>query len=44
MQYGKKFLIVGSQNAVTYKEIFPLTSVPRLSRINSIGYPAGDSV
>ena len=24
MQYGKKFLIVGSQNAVTYKEIFPL--------------------
>jgi len=22
--YGKKFLIVGSQNAVTYKEIFPL--------------------
>ncbi len=24
MQYGKKFLIVGSQNAITYKEIFPL--------------------
>ena len=24
VQYGKKFLIVGSQNAVTYKEIFPL--------------------
>ena len=24
VQYGKKFLIVGSQNAVTYKEVFPL--------------------
>ena len=24
VQYGKKFLIVGNQNAVTYKEIFPL--------------------
>ena len=24
VQYGKKFLIVGSQNAVTYKDIFPL--------------------
>ena len=24
VQYDKKFLIVGSQNAVTYKEIFPL--------------------
>ena len=24
MEYGKKFLIVGPQNAVTYKEIFPL--------------------
>ena len=24
VKYGKKFLIVGSQNAVTYKEIFPL--------------------
>jgi len=24
VQHGKKFLIVGSQNAVTYKEIFPL--------------------
>ena len=23
VQYGKKFLIVGSQNAITYKEIFP---------------------
>ncbi len=24
MEYGKKFLILGNQNAVTYKEIFPL--------------------
>lgn len=24
MEYGKKFLIIGNKNAVTYKEIFPL--------------------
>lgn len=24
MEYGKKFLIIGHQNAITYKEIFPL--------------------
>ncbi len=24
MEYGKKFLIVGPQNAITYKEVFPL--------------------
>lgn len=24
VEYGKKFLIVGNQNAITYKEIFPL--------------------
>ena len=24
VEYGRKFLIVGSQNAVTYKEVFPL--------------------
>lgn len=24
MEYGKKFLIVGHQNAITYKEVFPL--------------------
>lgn len=24
MQYGKKFLIIGNMNAITYKEIFPL--------------------
>ena len=24
MEYGKKFIIIGSQNAITYKEVFPL--------------------
>lgn len=24
MEYGKKFLIIGNQNAITFKEIFPL--------------------
>ena len=30
MQYRKEFLIVGSQNAVTYKEIFPLIKDDRM--------------
>lgn len=30
MQYEKKFLIVGNQNAITYKEIFPLIQDNRL--------------
>lgn len=30
MRYGKKFLIVGHQNAVTYKEIFPLIKENRI--------------
>ena len=30
VQYGKQFLIVGSQNAVTYKEIFPLIKDNRM--------------
>ena len=30
VQYGKKFLIVGSQNAVTYKDIFPLIKDNRM--------------
>ncbi len=30
MEYRKKFLIVGSQNAVTYKEIFPLIKDNRM--------------
>ena len=24
MEYGKKFIVIGSMNAITYKEIFPL--------------------
>ena len=30
MQYSKKFLIVGSQNAINYKEIFPLIKDNRM--------------
>ena len=30
VQYGKKFLIVGNQNAITYKEIFPLIKDNRI--------------
>ena len=30
MEYGKKFLIIGSKNAVTYKEIFPLIKEDKL--------------
>ncbi len=30
MQYGKKFLIIGRQDAVTYKEIFPLIKEGRM--------------
>ena len=30
MEYGKKFVIIGSMNAVTYKEIFPLIRDNRL--------------
>lgn len=30
MEYGKKFLIIGHQNAITYKEIFPLIKANRL--------------
>ena len=30
MEYGKKFLIIGSKNAITYKEIFPLIKNNRL--------------
>ena len=30
VKYGKKFLIVGSQNAITYKEIFPLIRDDRM--------------
>lgn len=30
MDYGKKFLIIGHQNAITYKEIFPLIKENRI--------------
>lgn len=30
MEYGKKFLIIGHQNAITYKEIFPLIKENRV--------------
>jgi|SRR5579871_152138 len=30
MEYGKKFLIIGPKNAITYKEIFPLIKDTRL--------------
>ena len=30
VQYGKTFLIVGSQNAITYREIFPLIKDNRM--------------
>lgn len=38
MGHGKKFLIIGSQNAITYKEIFPLLKENRVW----LGYHAGD--
>ena len=30
MQYGKKFVIIGPKNAITYKEIFPLVKETKL--------------
>lgn len=38
MEYGKKFLIIGNQNAVTYKEIFPLMKENKIW----LGYKCGD--
>ena len=38
MEYGKKFLIIGSQNNVTYKEVFPLFMQNKLW----LGYKSGD--
>ena len=38
MEYDKRFLIIGSQNAVTYKEIFPLLKENRMW----LGYRCGD--
>lgn len=36
MEYGKKFLIVGSSNAIHYKDIFPL--IMRVKDIDNIGF------
>ncbi|MFQ6778405.1 MAG: adenine-specific methyltransferase EcoRI family protein, partial [Alphaproteobacteria bacterium] len=30
MEYGKKFIIIGNQNAITYKEIFPLIKANKI--------------
>ena len=38
LEYNKKFLIIGSQNNVTYKEIFPLLKDNKLW----LGYKSGD--
>ena len=38
VEHGKKFLIIGNQNAVTYKEIFPLMRDNKLW----LGYHSGD--
>ena len=38
MRFDKKFLIVGSQNNITYKEVFPLFMENRIW----LGYKAGD--
>ena len=38
LTHDKKFLIIGSQNAITYKEIFPLLKENKLW----LGYKAGD--
>ncbi len=38
MSHGKKFIIIGNQNAITYKEIFPLL----MNNEIWLGYKAGD--
>lgn len=38
MQYEKKFIIIGNQNAITYKEIFPLLKENKMW----LGYKSGD--
>lgn len=38
MEYDKKFLVIGSQNAITYKEIFPLLKENKMW----LGYRCGD--
>jgi hypothetical protein len=38
MEYGKKFLIIGNQNNISYKEVFPLL----MSNQVWLGYKSGD--
>lgn len=38
MEYDKKFLIIGNQNAITYKDIFPLLKEDKVW----LGYKSGD--
>lgn len=38
MEYGKKFLIIGNQNNVTYREVFPLIQRNKVW----LGYKSGD--
>lgn len=38
MEYDKKFIIIGNQNAITYKEVFPLIKENRLW----LGFKCGD--
>lgn len=38
IEYNKKFIIIGNQNAITYKEIFPLLKDNKMW----IGYKSGD--
>ncbi|MDE6501673.1 MAG: adenine-specific methyltransferase EcoRI family protein [Ruminococcus sp.] len=38
MEYNKKFIIIGNQNAITYKEIFPLLKDNKMW----LGYKVGD--
>lgn len=38
IEYGKKFLIIGNQNSITYKEIFPLLKNNKLW----LGFNSGD--
>ena len=38
IEYDKKFIIIGNQNAITYKEIFPLLKDNKMW----LGYKAGD--
>ncbi len=40
VKYGKKFVIIGNQNAITYKEIFPLFKESKIWLGSSLSYAA----